>query len=285
LENELAQDVTFDIELRAAIEARELPTTYFEHPIVTGAPPGSEPVVPVGMFVDGVPFAKKDSVIGFWFYTLTTGIRHIVAVIRKTQLCHCGCRGWCTLWVVFDWLRHGLVAMAQAIFPPAPYSGEAPWMPGLPAAALAGTAMRRYALCEIKADWAEVHTTFGMASWKSVLFPCRECCVERGEMSQITMSCATALPHATTTASDYEGACQAAEVWVTLIDAAQRSRLRGALGRKKYGGRVLLVVLPDLPLEVGDRLDPTPELPDIFGLHRVTVFPFRLRFWRRRNEP
>ncbi len=101
LTSEIEKDTTFETDLALAVRDRQLPEAYFLHEVVREAAPG-ELVAPVGLYIDAVPFQDNDSILGFWVYTLITGVRHVVVVLKKSTLCHCGCKGWCTLWVVFN---------------------------------------------------------------------------------------------------------------------------------------------------------------------------------------
>ena len=52
------------------------------------------------------------------------------------------------------------------------------------------------------------------------------------------------------------------------------------MARRTSGGRVVIIDIPHIGAQKGDCLDPTPELPDIFELGKITNVPFRLRLWR-----
>ena len=84
----------FSAEVHDAIEFKALPRRYNEHPVVTGQPPGSAPVAPFNLFVDGVAYSLTDTVIGFWLINQITGKRHLFCVVRKKLICTCGCKGW-----------------------------------------------------------------------------------------------------------------------------------------------------------------------------------------------
>ena len=73
-----------------------LPPSYYSHPVVQGA--GGELVWPIAIYLDGVPYSLTDSVIGFWVHNLISGMRYLIGIIRKRNICQCGCRGWCTIW-------------------------------------------------------------------------------------------------------------------------------------------------------------------------------------------
>ena len=68
--------------------------------------------------------------------------------------------------------------------------------------------------------------------------------------------------------------------WNTFV------QLRVALGRlrgRARRGRVLRSAFPSLGLEVGDRLEPSPEVPDYLVLESLRELPsggLRLTFWR-----
>ena len=55
---------------RSAIESRELPPAYFDHPVVLANP--TSIVHPVCMYVDGVAFTRTDTLLGFRVYPLLT---------------------------------------------------------------------------------------------------------------------------------------------------------------------------------------------------------------------
>ena len=79
--------------LREAMPETEWAENYTEHPVVKASPPGT--VLPLALYLDGVPFTKHDGVLAFWVYNLLTFKRHLVAVVRKSEMCQCGCRRWC----------------------------------------------------------------------------------------------------------------------------------------------------------------------------------------------
>ena len=94
----------------------------------------------------------------------------------------------------------------------------------------------------------------------------------------------TSLPWGLKSFGDYERECEAHEVSVVLESASDLHLVLGALAydKKKTGpcGRALQRDLPSLHLLRFDRLEPTPALTDVSKLDAVTVFPFRVVFWR-----
>jgi len=279
LEDEVSKDLTFTSDLHDAIQTRQLPQLYFDHPVVTQH--ADEEVVPIGLFTDGVEFQKKDTCIAIWLYTLITKVRHLLIVFKKSQLCKCGCRGWCSVWVALDYLRYCLLALADGVFPLHPYGREdiAHFNYERAGSAL----LHKYCLVEIKTDWAEHGTTLALATWANSLFPCVHCNVEKWAMCCITSQCAVELPWEATSMADYDAACARAETPVTLASRDDlgiiRASLRRTLHTKKMG-RVIIANIDRFALLRGDVLVPSPDLADTFALESITVYPTRIMFWR-----
>ena len=70
-------------ELRDAIENGALPPAYFTNSIVQQYSTIDVPVIPLGLFLDGVPYSHVDSVCGVWIISLIDSSRYYVASIRK----------------------------------------------------------------------------------------------------------------------------------------------------------------------------------------------------------
>ena len=90
-------------ELQSLVDRDALPPTYTTHPVVAAAHWAA--VVPLAFFCDGAPFTKRDGFLAFWMQNLISGSRTLACVLRKSSLCHCGCRGYCTLFPVLNVLR------------------------------------------------------------------------------------------------------------------------------------------------------------------------------------
>ena len=98
--------------LRAALAAGDLPPKYWAHEFVNAAPPG-ELVHPFSVYLDGVPFSRHDSVLGIWAQLLFSQERHLLFVLRKSEMCACGCGGWCSLHPIMSMLYWPLAALGK----------------------------------------------------------------------------------------------------------------------------------------------------------------------------
>ena len=172
LDEEAANDPCFADTLSNA----ELPELY--HQRVRQFDKG-RPVSPVALYLDGVPFNKRDSCLGIWTYHVLTGRRHLCLVLRKSWLCRCGCKGWCSLWAAFEFCRWSFAHGANGEYPNAGFRNE-PLKHER--ATLAGKQLAfRQLLLYIKGDWAEIAHHIGLPSWSTNLNPCPTCMTTREE--------------------------------------------------------------------------------------------------------
>ena len=107
---------TFKLRLQEAIQDGNFPPAYDQHPVVQGSSP-DDPVLPVALYLDGLPYTLTDSVLGIWLINMLTGVHHCLIVLRKRLCCKCGCRGWCTLYKIWTYLHWSLKAMADKVYP------------------------------------------------------------------------------------------------------------------------------------------------------------------------
>ena len=111
LNNELENTPGWTDMLEHAKEQKSFPAAYDSHPVTLANLTAY--VVPIALFVDGVPYSNVDSLIGFWIINVLTQSRHLVVSLRKSLLCQCGCRGWCTFWAIFYYLHWCLACAAN----------------------------------------------------------------------------------------------------------------------------------------------------------------------------
>lgn len=282
------ESITAREKLVEAVEANELPPSYYSHVVVQKHKDSGKLVVPLGLFIDGVPYSETDSCIGWWFIDLVTQKRYLWSVVRKKRTCQCGCRGWCSFWTLFSVARWMLEAMRDAIFPSSKHD-RSPFGPAdASRATLAGSPMNiAGALVHIRTDWSENSTTLGFPNWNDGLRPCYKCNASLMDFYLFAGSGPSRFPHRENQVGDYDASCRACELHVNIQNANTIQLLRRSLvydrSEKGYRGRILSYDLPSLDLKRGDRLEPSNQLPNVHMLDDVTIGS-RLTFWRRSKE-
>lgn len=276
--------------LRAMLDNGEMSQAYRSHPVVIGNP--DELVGAVGLYIDGVDFLSrsKDSVCGVWAFDIATRRRFLCTVIKKTEMCQCGCSGWCTLNAMWSMWAWSLTALAHGVHPSEQCDGS-PWPPGSEGAGLAGKPMvRRMAVVLLKGDWAELSTAFGFHSWSAKRSPCCMCLAETSSWYDFEACTLDSSPWPDLTHVDYIDSCQYCEVSVSLRNPDEHRALRRLLTYDKEakggrGGRVMREDNRRLGLRKGDRLEPSRDLLDTGpGFDLANHYPLVVKFWRSGHE-
>ena len=265
LTDELAADPAIVEEFNAAVAGKEFPPCYWEHPGVIETPDGEELPLPFALYLDAVQYTRRDSVLAFWVYWLLTGARHCIFVVRKHEMCSCGCRGWCTLYPVFAALAWSFAALLEGRHPLKRHDGSEWQASDVGRASCAGEKCRRAVCLFIKGDWAELVQRWGFAAWNDQMFPCPFCDCTVDTMFRLQGFSPLGMPFPEASLEKYEEACRRCERWRVLTDADVR-RVRPLLvfeSKDKARGRCLREAVPELGLEKNDRLEPTLEFPDI----------------------
>ena len=274
--------------LTAAIDACELPPKYLSHRVVRDNVSGV-PVFPIAFYADAVAFMRTDGVLGLWVLNLVSGVRHLCCVLRKSELCTCGCRGWDSIVCVMAALGWSFDAAATGVHPSSRHD-RAPWKDSDAGRELvAGTALG-FKLCCLffKNDLMENVTTYGFPSWATLEDPCLLCHCTRGNMYSVRGLSLVSLPWAEKSFAEYKAACASCERWVTMLDDEIYRRVRAALeyDKREQGnrGRCLLVDIPELSLRKGDRLEPHLGMLDVSEFDRMPGPVRVVLFWRRAHE-
>jgi hypothetical protein len=263
-----------------------LPPCYWNHPVVPGALAGVL-VFPVALYLDGVPYSITDSVIGFWLVSLIDSRRYLIGLLRKRNLCKCGCKGWCTFWHFFAMLHWDLKAGAEGRYPDARYDG--PWLAGSDDARKERSSHIlpfKLACLYIKGDWMELGTTIGLPTWQDALRPCFCCNAFSGNFWATSGMTMEALTWAVNTDDDYFAAASRCELEVPIRSMLDVKMLLDCLmyDKRKTGarGRALVrnLVVGGVSLLARDRLEPCAALPDVGQLENLDTFPTIVIFWR-----
>ena len=267
--------------LKEQLEAAEWPTSFGDHPVAQAS---GGPVLPVALFVDGAQYTKIGaSVIVFALVNLCSGVRHMICALDKRWLCKCGCRGWCTLRPIMVFLRWSFGALAAGSFPALDHSGN-PWTDGderRKSLAQSPLAFGTAAVQQVRGDWAEFAHTFGFPTWHSSDHPCIWCRADRETLYEWEAEIEL-LDH-----GSYDKACARCEVRVRFETRESLLEVAGQLfyDKRTYGnrGRCLKAPVPHIGLLKGDRVEPSPQLPDTKLLEEQEV-PCTVLFWRRSRE-
>lgn len=247
--------------------SEQWPPAYLEHPVTRSAGVG-ERVVLIALYTDGVPTTKRDGVIGFWVYSLLSMRRHLVAILRKSELCRCGCKGWDSMYGIFRMLLWSFSALGSGTWPTTGPFGE-PFAEGTDRCRNAGRPLPfKAALVQIKGVWMEFTSTLGFANWRTTAAPCVLCRCTTQTFFEFRGFAPGANPWALTSKQTYEDACMACET-VTTVTAEQHARMKFEMtyDRRREGvrGRALRRPFPELRLDRNDRLEPSENLADPGG--------------------
>ena len=289
LAEEVAQNPDLHCKLKTMQDEDKLPPMYYNSPVVEKQ---GKKTFPVAIYLDGIAFAKRDGVLGIFMYNMAGGPncrRHLIAALRKSQMCRCGCRNYCTLFHAFLYIKWCIEAMADAVNPLTRHDGSPFWPEEVDRIAIAGTVMvAAFAVVLVKGDWAEFGPTLGFPTFTSNYHPCPLCRASKEDLVLLDGFSAVDFPFAAKTYEELKTACDRAEVHLVIDKQSHRAiRTRLRYDRKDKGchGRCLVEDVPVLGLKAGDRLEPSVALPDIGRqFDNLTLFPFPVTFWRSSEQ-
>ena len=238
-------------------------------------------ILPGVLYMDGASFSSKDSLYVFTVRLAFSAKRHLAWAVRKTDLCDCGCKGWCTFSQLFFWIFWCLQSMVNGVWPALRHDGSE-----LDAKrqSKAGQQLGWHCIIvDICGDWKEFASGWGFPTWSS-LFPCFVCNILKSALTNPMSRFKNREDF------EYERACQACEIIVPITRAEQLTDIRFKLetDNKKKG----LVLRQDVTttsrrLKAGDRLEPSAHMPDVFKILSLAVenLPVTVTFWRHSKNP
>ena len=291
LADEVAHDESQRQKLQTMARTHQLSKYYFEHPLVQTEPLGT--VWPCSIYVDGTPFNAHDSVLGFFCVNMVSGARHLCGTLRKSTICRCGCKGWCSIYPVLQFLQWSLLALQNGTFPDR-RADHHPWKPSDEIrSSVAGDKIGiKGILCRITGDWMEYCSTMGFTSWASTKSPCPFCECTHAEWFNFDGLELDNLPWPRRDETKYEASCLQCERWITLRSDEMHKKILASLSWFKSSsgprGRALKVDMPQLGLKKNDRLEPCAAVQDVGETFDNLVVdpsrPIRICFWRRSEE-
>jgi len=273
---------------------------YQNHPVVKQAERDGVPrPLPVAFYLDGVQFrspaaGRNDAVLGFWCINLLSRKRHLINVLRGSDMCLCGCKGWCTIFPHLQAAQWMFESMSNGVRPPRRWDGGE-WKPSCPIGKSARDCPRlsyRAALIYIKGDWSEHAHSLGLSSWSSTWAPCQFCSMTKMDLHTMYDDMPDGMQWHLRDGPSYDTSCSRCEVRVTLSTPHDMDSLLDSLRYRqpaknppRLGGRLIVadVKINDVQLLVGDRLEPSRDLPDPHNLEKSRL-PIAIVFWRTRRD-
>ena len=216
--------------MRADPDTQEWYDIYSWHPGLRRLGRPSAPLL-LCLYADGIRFTrservgKSDSLLGFFVYTIKTQRRHPIALLKKSEYCKCGCRGWCTIYPIMLAMKWGLEALAKG-FRPRLRHDDSEWPSMDPRRGCVDAPLRQGQLIWIKGDLIEQSVTFGLRGLGSGWHPCFFCKTLADNMHAYhTVGLLNDLWGAIDDETDYELYCQRCEVQVLITDETDRLKV------------------------------------------------------------
>ena len=242
--------------LQTMARTHQLSKQYCEHPLAQTEFLGT--AWQCSIYVDGTLFNAHDSVLGFFCVNMVSGARHLCGTLRKSTICRCGCKCWCSFYPVLQFLQWSLLALQNGTFPDR-RAEHHPWKPSDESrSSAAGDKIGiKGILCRMTGDWTEYCSTMGFTSWASTKSPCRFCDAGWFHFDGLELD---NLHWPRRNETKYEASCLQCERWITLRSDDMHKKILANLSWFKSSsgqrGRALKVDMPQLGLLKNDRLEP-----------------------------
>ena len=253
---------------------------YNEHPLVVGKSlEEKETIMGGALYMDGAAFANRDSLFVFTIRLLGSRQRHLCFTLRKSNLCDCGCAGWCSFFSMFSYIAWSLQALKTRTYPASRHDGND--LDGERSSLAGKNHEVCVVICDILGDWKEFASSWGFPNWASLL-PCFLCKVSKLQM--LSPKCQVVMRED----CEYHDECDACEVWVAISSKKMQQEIR--LKLMTDSTRKGLCLTQDVnstrpKLLKGDRLEPTCDFADVHQIEEMprTFKPFTVLFWRARK--
>ena len=248
---------------------------YEHHPAIKGASLRErQRTFGIALYMDASQFQTRDGLLLMTCHLICSGNRHLVFALPKSTLCCCGCAGWCTLFQIYRAIYWSLEAAANGVKPLNRHDGTCLDEPRL---GVAGKEVKwKFILIDVVGDWSEIVSRWAFTNWQATV-PCYLCICTLEQLKDALHPVQAKDPNV------YFAECSACEIWIFIDSWALRTSIRFALlDDSTRKGRVLKTTCP-LILKAGlklyDRLEPSPQLSDVYDFEKKTV-PFLALFWR-----
>eukprot|EP00959_Pyramimonas_sp_CCMP1952_P140285 2935389-Pyramimonas_sp.AAC.1 len=292
----LADEIRRDPNILTTVQNTHWPQCYYANRAVSD-PGGNGVVVPLALYTDGVRYqsplhCNTDSVVGFWLVNVTTQKRHLICSVRCNSLCTCGCRGWCSTWLILECIRWQFKILEDGLRPRFRFDGSAAdgHHPIARLRAKHGAALGfRAAVLWLKGDWSDANKTHGIPSVSSNNGPCPYCkCTQHCMHLFYPEVQPDDLPWEKVQPGEYEQQCRASEICVRVTTTDQRNAIMGSAAYKKGAREWGYTMTADLhvanvQLSAGDVLVPSRSLNRVKDFFECQL-PVSIVFWRFRYD-
>ena len=277
--DELLLDDSAEQRFQQELEDDNIPLAWSEHESVVEARRlGHRLPRPFSLYLDGVAFNRRDSVLGVWVNWLYSDRKHLLFALRKHDSCDCGCGGWCSIYPLWNALKWSFEALLQGVHPSQRHDGSEWQDSDAGRGSYSGQEMSQRGLClYVKGDWMELVVRWGFPNWNKKDSPCPHCHSDIDSLHSLRGFSPLGMPSPEKTLAEYLTSCNSVERSIRLAPGLLRM-LRASL-RYQEGGRFLIADLPFGNLRKGDRFEPTLEHPDIDDID-PDAGPRNCLFWR-----
>jgi hypothetical protein len=242
----------------------------------------------VGIFMDDAGFTKNESFHAIYLNDVSSSVRFLLAILRKAEICQCGCRGFCTFWCIHDALLSDLQDAAVGRWSSSELD-EQPFQLGTPRGDRAGLPMGICLACtEMRADMPGYTGPMGFRSSSHGSYPCPCCNIRKaniGDLNNVSLDGGEWDPF-----TDVQYYTEIAKCLITVQittpgDIANVLAAPLDYDHRKTGGFLGRRLLHDVGLAsgerllLGDRLHPSRVLRDVANFE-FTPVPFTCQFWR-----
>ena len=243
---------------------------YDNHPDVLREP--ETKFIPFALYLDAVAIQShnRDAGLGVWLENMVTKYRHLLLVHRKRHKCRCGCRGWCSYYILLAHVAWQLAALRRGTHPSKRFD-LTQWPSGRHRD-LAGQSLGFKCLCILlRGDWMEFSTSLGFCSWAHKTHPCFECVAELLNISVVPTI--DHVPWPLKTPELYDRSCTDCE---SLIHLKSRSKFTKFMASIEYNrskgeyskGRMVIANWAEFGFvkNIHLRLEPSASLLDVGDL-------------------
>ena len=185
------------------IQAEPWKKAYERHPLVQSASREERTrILPVGLYMDARQLAKRDSLLVFTAHIQPSRTRHLALAIRKSSMCDCGCRGWCSLFLCTYSSCAALCRWRQVktIRP------DTMCLYGRPKQSIERHRHEAFVM-DIQGGWAGFALKWWFPTWSSMHHPCFACNMTLQDKTDGWVG---------RTMDDYINCCASCEVWTVI---------------------------------------------------------------------